>query len=167
MRQVKILFLDIDGVLNNHQWYSGQERRAERDSKLAGTKVKWDHTWDIDPENVRWLNEALVAIPDLMIVVSSTWRLGEPVGALKSFLELVGVAEGRVIGKTGIAESRMRYEEILSWLENTERDVDGWVAVDDDTSDMVQLGEGFVWVDSARGFSEEHYEKVVKRLRDE
>ena len=55
---MKVVFLDIDGVLNSHDWWYA--RTSDRH--------------DIDPRNVAVLNEITQPVA-ASIVVSSTWRL--------------------------------------------------------------------------------------------
>lgn len=55
MEQLKILFLDIDGVLNDHS--------------------RFPNRWSgISRSQVELLNRVLAAVPDLQIVLSSAWR---------------------------------------------------------------------------------------------
>ena len=52
---MRVLFLDFDGVLNNH--------RKQRNGFNSLCR-----------DNVRCLNRVLEAVPDLMLVISSAWR---------------------------------------------------------------------------------------------
>ena len=53
---MRLIFLDIDGVLNSHQYDS-----------LAESCI-------ISPENVQHLNTILARVPDARLVISSAWR---------------------------------------------------------------------------------------------
>ena len=61
---MKVLFLDIDGVLNSVEFSQKQVRR----SLLADTS-------QIDPVACSKINNLVKTVPDLKIVISSTWRL--------------------------------------------------------------------------------------------
>ena len=58
MTDIKVIFLDVDGVLN-----------------YSGCKVKCGKAWGIQPEKVALLKQ-IVDATDAKIVLSSTWRLG-------------------------------------------------------------------------------------------
>lgn len=168
---MKVLFLDIDGVLNSKRWYVSEDRRRRRQDGLANIKhrlgVKYSRTWDFDPRCVKNLNELSRTVPGLVVVVSSTWRKGMTVPQLRKLLKAVGF-EGKVLDKTGVDESRLRYKEIGTWL--SERDLRGekverWAAVDDDSSDMIQLGGNFFKINNEVGLTRDDARKVARFLR--
>ena len=74
----KIIFLDIDGVLNSESYFK---------NKIAGV---------IDPECVRRLNR-IIKETDADIVISSSWKLS-PSSVYAEFND-VGI-EGNIIGMT-------------------------------------------------------------------
>lgn len=154
-----LLFLDFDGVLNCTRWFVSQHERWKT-GKIEGRE------WQFDPRCVANLNRVLFAVPPLRIVVSSSWRGNTPVSELARIVESVGVRPGRVIGKTGHAESRLRFEEILQWVEE-HAPASRWAAVDDDSLDMKQLGERFFWTDRRFGLTRAVARRLTKHLRSE
>jgi len=122
---MKLLFLDIDGVLNDHTRYS---------SGYCGTGAR----------QVNHLNDLLQEVPDLQLVISSAWRYLILNGAmtLKGFEALLlthGVnAYGRIHGHTD-ADETTTPEERLTFGGRAElirryvdqHDPDGWAVVDD------------------------------------
>jgi hypothetical protein len=85
---VKIIFLDIDGVLTtgrHARFLHFQGKRRER----------WE---SFDPYAVKWLNE-LTESTGACLVVSSVWRLGRSVTELREILKANGVI-GHVLDKT-------------------------------------------------------------------
>lgn len=91
---MKIIFLDIDGVLNSEKFYEKRHRCYEKGIPFA---VNWPFS-DIDPDSVDILNKVIKAT-NARIVMSSTWRLGETVDTLTNILHTVGV-KGKLVGKT-------------------------------------------------------------------
>lgn len=91
---MKIIFLDIDGVLNSEKFYEKRHRCHEKGIPFA---VNWPFS-DIDPDSVDILNKVIKAT-NARIVMSSTWRLGETIDTLANILHTVGV-KGKLVGKT-------------------------------------------------------------------
>ena len=66
---MKLIFLDIDGVLNNEQWYSSG--KAQIAYLLTGENdIK---AYNFDPDNWKWI-EKLIQDTGAKIVLSSSWR---------------------------------------------------------------------------------------------
>ena len=64
---MKIIFLDIDGVLNHEAFYKERYERVQNGEKL-------NHPYsEIDSNSVTNLN-SLIADTDAKVVISSTWR---------------------------------------------------------------------------------------------
>lgn len=123
---MKVLFLDIDGVLNGMAFLGDQDRDA-----LGGLEPWENH---IDPRCVRKLNRVL-RLSGAKVVLSSSWRYAfRDVPDCQQFLEQVGF-RGEVLDFTprGTEGSGRREEEILQWVRDRgeEYGVTRWVAVDD------------------------------------
>lgn len=127
---MKIIFLDIDGVLN---W--------------RGSDDRIDGFVGLDPENIARFNKIIDAHPDAKIVMSSSWRhISAFQTTYKNFDELVALLHarglrGEFIGHTPIFFShRARGTEIRAWLngENNrpEGAIDQFVVLDDDRQGM-------------------------------
>jgi hypothetical protein len=134
----KIIFLDVDGVLN---W--------------NGTEDIIDGFTGLDPALIANFNKIIEAHPDAKIVVSSTWRKCVPfMTAYKDFEGLKRLfasrgLKGEIIGHTPIRFSGSnRGGEIRDWLEGYETELGekvSYVVLDDDTRGM-------------RGWSHEKYD---------
>lgn len=161
----RFLFLDIDGVLNSTSWLVSQARKDMRAVALGVGTPRWERKWEIDPRNVRHLNAVLTAVPDLSVVVSSSWRKGMTVPQLRRFLASVGLPAARILDKTGEDESRLRYKEIRHWLANGVSGPYCFAAVDDDTFDMTPLGSAFFHVDREKGLTRAHARALVAYFR--
>lgn len=105
---MKVLFLDIDGVLNN-----------------KGSIQRFRTNQTFDPENVKQINR-ICSETDARIVVSSNWREGNALWVMQGALGHKGIT-GRIIDLTpdlkaleGMAEDRyqlrVRGIEIQRWL---------------------------------------------------
>ena len=113
-RKIKILFLDVDGVLNN------ETTSAVAPSGCTG----------IMDSKVSLLKE-IIDKTGARIVLSSDWRLCDPQDIdyvyLVNKLRHKGIS---IFGKTPDASWGRRGEEILSWLDKHRR-VESWAVLDD------------------------------------
>lgn len=124
---MKVIFLDIDGVLNHEGTYAANARRGP--TAPAG--------W-LDPACLARL-DALCERTRSQLVVSSSWRiyLREHVGGVAGVLAEAGL-RAPVIDETpdltvdrgGIVVSKGRGAEIATWLA-ARRDVRCWCVLDD------------------------------------
>jgi hypothetical protein len=125
---LKVLFLDIDGVLNSRDWYLRRDRDAE-DRPLN----------ELDPDAVRRL-ERLLQETSAKVVVSSTWRILHKLPTIWRLMRQKGLSleSARLfLDKTPVSRSRFRGEEIQEWLRAHEGEIEGYAIVDDD-SDMLE-----------------------------
>lgn len=154
-----VLFLDIDGVLNH-----------------SGTKERLNGFTGIDAGNVAQLNGIVEAVPDLRIVISSTWRQMMTLGDIKRALLGQGFRFPRqVVSKTpeylrtttgGITVARERGHEVQAWLDE-EKDPPRAIAILDDAEDMVHLTPRLVRTDLWNGgLTAEHARAVVALLKE-
>lgn len=97
----RLIFLDVDGVLNRRcSWWRNSIRRP-----------RGSH---IDPECVRVLND-LIERSGAEIVLSSSWRLGKSRMECVSMLRKFGV-RGRLAGMTPRLHHLQRGDEIAAYL---------------------------------------------------
>lgn len=123
---MKIIFLDIDGVLN---W--------------AGTEDRINGFIGLCPIRIQRFNRIIDAHPDAKIVISSTWRKSGLFGAYEGFEGLVKLlaergVKGEIIGHTPIRFSyASRGNEIRDWLNSNATDQDhDFIVLDDSTDGM-------------------------------
>ena len=135
---MKVIFLDIDGVLNDHKAWPNRCGR-------------------ICYERVEHLNKVLCAVPDAKIVLSSAWRYSFP--EANTIMALL-MAHGcdclhRVHGATDldpVLENRPAWTERAEWnrlgkvwrkqqiLDYVERhEITAWVVIDDLALDLPNL----------------------------
>lgn len=115
---MKVLFLDIDGVLNHRM-----------------TKDRVCGFMGLDPDLIAVFNKIVDAMPDLKIVVSSTWRHMFMPGVYSNFEELIQLLnkrglKGEIIGRTPDSWHDIRGREISEWLAD-HPEVTHYVILDD------------------------------------
>ncbi len=142
---MKIIFLDIDGVLNSKTFYKTVDR----------TKKDWNRFNPLAIEMIRRLIEEFKA----SIVISSTWRYAF-VKELKNELIKSGLIKYlHKDWKTPEIYPSHRGEEINLWLDNHPEAID-YVIIDDDENILEEQKNWFIRTDTEEGMTEEHYYKV-------
>jgi len=158
MKQYKILFLDIDGVLNSAQ-------SALYHRKAHGERMPEFELCPIATSNLQYIFEQ---VPDLRIVVSSTWR-GWGIKRMKSILSDYKIRPGYVIDVTPWIETKdgkhvKRGIEIQTWLDRNKDMVTDFVIVDDD-SDMEHLLPYLVQTDGYEGLMWRKAQEIIDKLK--
>lgn len=147
MNRNKIIFLDIDGVLNFNHCPS----RNSHDCM------------GLEQENIKVLNKILLAT-DAAIVLSSSWRKFNDLvnDILNSNIIDIKI---RIIDKTPSFSMGGRGDEILDWL--TKNKFTGRFAVIDDCvwdiENVIQLDSIFE-IDSAFGLTDDDANRIIKHL---
>ncbi len=171
MRQpVKLLFLDVDGVLNDRETLV-KAANARKQKKLV---FREDESLAemINPLYVEKVN-AIVDATDARIVLSSTWRVlfrdGMP--AIRRFFKSVGFNTDTWLGRTPIgypgkpfSESAVRGLEIQSFISDVlpVRKVPAIVILDDN-SDMAHLSHRLVLTNGrTSGITDSDVAKAIK-----
>lgn len=153
-----LIFLDIDGVLNN---YPGLVKLRAR--QVGAHDI--DDSEDMFPEHVERLNR-IIQETGALVVLSSSWRRMFPLVTIVSFLERRGF-RGRIIGKTPTSLSGYRGEEINRWLaENTSGGVPPRFVILDDGSDMEPHQDRLVQTDMDLGLTEEDAARAISLLKE-
>ena len=162
---MKILFLDIDGVLALPKNYATQRNKLhakDRHAKGLGVPYMWDEKCVIA------LNR-FIRMNDLEIVLSSDWRMHFTMDEIDMIFKINGVAKSPIGftvlgGKMSASLEYNRVAEIEEWVEINR--VAMWCAVDD--MDLSKLGTRFVQTDERMGFAEKDFiEKMENALYPE
>lgn len=153
---MKVLFLDIDGVLNS----VGSAIYHNR-NYCAG-KFEESSLLKLDPICCSNLLYILEEVPDLKIVVSSTWRkYKELLSDFNRILDDLGInTYEKVTGTTPVSEDGYRGYEIDSYLKD-HPEIKDFVILDDD-SDMEPHMNRLVKTDSRNGLTFADAEKVIE-----
>jgi hypothetical protein len=149
---MKILLLDMDGVLNSANYLHTKPRES----------MPFEH---INPEAVAILNR-IVRETGCKIVISSSWRVILPWWVLRMVLACRGFKFVKsVIGETPRGAFDNRGMEIASWL-NKHPEVERFVIVDDD-ADMAHLMPNLVQTSWHSGLDGVHAAEIICRLTRE
>lgn len=138
---IKVLFLDIDGVLNSNE--SGLE---------------------FDPACVSHLNDILAAIPGLKIVISSSWRF------IYSLEELIAILRGNnamvsstnVIGMTDDLYPQTRGQEIAKYVQGNNIKI--FACLEDDEP-LDEVKDRVVRCQTAIGLTKELAAEAIGKLK--
>ena len=172
---MKIIFLDIDGVLNSEKWY------IERFDKNLYPNLENYPLCEFDPLAIEQLN-LLTDKTNAKIVISSTWRMGRTIDELKKLFEEVGI-KGEIIGITphltfndGYGVERGNEINILidlnciRWwdkiFDEKEKNItlESYVILDDDPDMLLEQKDNFVRTSWRDGLTALHTRKAIKIL---
>lgn len=160
MNKIKIVFLDIDGVLNG-----GYQKKMT------------NNYYNLDKEKIKLLNKIIKdsSEPGIQtkIVLSSTWRLDYTEHeidfhghAIDMFFEAVGIIPV-CLGRTRYL-STDRGKEILSWLVHYHlmgKDKIENICILDDDDDMLELEPWLVNTSHRLGLTEENVVEAIEMLK--
>lgn len=162
----KVVFLDIDGVLNSNFWNETHTKELS-----AGSLI--------DDEKIGLLAE-LIRRTDAQIILHSGWRFwfdsaGQPLRAeAEKLVELLADAGLMIAGFTPDLTteeirrtkkfSLVKADEILAWL-RAHPDVNGWVVLDDLDLHHARIAQHQVKTDPAVGLTLEDVAKAEEILR--
>jgi hypothetical protein len=134
------IFLDFDGVLR---------RESSPNSRL-------------DSDCVRNFESAVLSHPEARVVITSSWRLVQPLDALRSLFskELSARVEGATPDFPEV-EGHPRHAEIQAYLAVHAARGTRWIAIDDD-AEQYQRGAPLILVSAETGFDE----TCAQRLRN-
>lgn len=152
---MKIIFLDIDGVLNNRSF----------GEFLLSIRCNHINYHILDPLCVRAFNRVLNNT-DAKIVISSAWRVLKTLQEIERIFSRQGVdISGRIIDKTG-KSNKLRGTDIQKWLDQTDHNVTDFIIIDDgdDMGELIGHLEKTTW---NTGFTEQNADNVIRYLNKE
>lgn len=168
---MRVLFLDVDGVLNAH----GAELRMQRGAGQL-----------LEAQCARL--ERVISQARALIVLSSAWRYVHDdrwgLAQFERYLHERGCPSAEVIGRTPLGSemgwadepipghepqrwypSEIRGHEIQRWLDVDGHEVDAFAIVDD-SADMAHLKPRLVRTDPHRGLEDHHVDPLVRLLTE-
>lgn len=157
-KKMKIIFLDIDGVLNSVE---DMEKRHEQLGPLG--------LWWTDPVAVSRFNSLVKDLSPVGVCVSSTWRKNRTQEEMRLELIRQGV-KCDFVGCTPNSRTGYRGLEIQQWLDDQHCKGDFFVdqfVILDDGSDMKPFMNHLVQTSLIRGLKDEDCEKVKKLFKEQ
>lgn len=162
---MKIIFLDIDGVLNSDIWYKNQK---------SGTKNSNGLKFHLDPHAIKLLNK-IVTQTKSKVVLSSTWRNHYPLKEIERIFQNLGFI-GEIISKTPNLvrenENFVRGNEILKWCKENESLINcrfynfkDYVILDDKNDMLLWQKNNFVQMDRYCGLTPSKASEIIKILK--
>lgn len=154
---MKILFLDIDGVMNSAQSciYWNRKKKNHPDGEWNPMRGEFC------PIAISNLNYLLEKIPDLQIVISSTWRIGRSIQQLKDIFKSQEIDPARVINKTPCDKRQPRGLDIQEFMDQNGLTPEN-IAILDDDSDMLHLMPRFIKTNNWNGLQWQELVEVSK-----
>lgn len=165
---MRIVFLDMDGVMNDQDWIYYIHNITKYKNKTSWeTKIL-----QTSPDRVERLNRILEATGAKLVMIS-TWRLSLRNKLPQFYLE-AGI-NGESMGQTG--QSSTRAEEILKWLSD-HPEVTSYVVLDDEPDSRIWDFSYFPelaqrWVKTSwnipghkGGLQDEHVEAAIRILEE-
>ena len=148
---MKIIFLDIDGVINSKEYYKEVNMRINN----------WDR---FDPETVKFINDLLEEF-NAKIVITSSWRFGAKDLLLKELRKTRLLIYLYKSWETPMIYGGTRGREIKQWLDK-HPEVNGYVILDDRDDILAEQLSFFIKTEINTGFRKENYEKARSILND-
>ena len=140
---MKIIFLDVDGVLNSFE--DG-------------------YSFDLETDYHFKLLQKIVRDTDAKIVLSSSWRIGLKWHRESVLIDRLKEYDMDIIDCTPILNGCCRGDEIRKWLDKTIEDIEQFVILDDE-SDMAEFREtNLVRTDNRIGLQENDVRKCIDIL---
>lgn len=159
MSKRRIIFLDIDGVLNCIEGF-------EREECNSGIRaLVYD---DFSKEAVGFYPPAVARLKAILeetqaeIVVMSTWRLGLEVVQLQAIFNAYGIH--CIADKTPESQKGWRGSEVQMWLDQNDGDNIQWITIDDD-GDFTQL-DRHIRADHTFGLRDIDVEKAIMIFKE-
>lgn len=152
---MKVIFLDIDGVLNNegytlmlHDRLLGREQYLQLLRDLG--EMPFDYRSCI-------LLQKLIHETKAKIVLSSTWRLSNT--HIEGIKKYAGID---IMDKTPRLDT-IRGREIQQYL-NSHTEIENYVIIDDDSDMLDEQMSHFVKCDGKVGFTDKEYKRCLELL---
>lgn len=159
---VKILFLDVDGVLNSHNFYKNEPQHEQIENlKKEYPGLESSVYWELscfDKKAVERLNR-LLEETNCYLIVSSTWRLDSN---LPTTFKRVGIKH-KIDGITPYLPGKYRGNEIKQFLDNIKGKYT-YCILDDDSDMLPEQEPYFIHTSIEIGLTEDDVNKAIKIL---
>jgi hypothetical protein len=163
----KIIFMDIDGVLNSKKYFTSASFLNEAAGMTTYQIQQYYHHLHLDPEAIKLVNN-LIDTSGANVVASTAWRKRYTIDELNFFLEKRG-ATFTIEDKTPdlMEENPFRYSprgmEIQQYINFIPIVPESFVILDD-CCDMCHLSSRLVQTDENIGITKKDIAKAIKIL---
>lgn len=159
---MKLIFLDIDGVLNN-----------TKDVKKYRLFLKGERRVLIDIEPFFYFKKLLKEIEEekleVRVVISSSWRLGTTASDWKLLFKHYFNDDEIIIGRTlHLEQDRgLEIQNFIEMLDEKKETVEDYIVIDDDIEDIIDyVGKRRIVKTSVkRGLTNSDVKKIVRKLK--
>jgi hypothetical protein len=141
----KVLFLDIDGVLNSEEFYKNEFKSGNKTSRFDSASVL--------------IAKKIIEEYSLEIVISSTWRFGAIDMLMHELQKNKLIKYLHNDWFTPVIHPAHRGTEIKYWLD-IHPEVTDYIIIDDDDNILEEQKNNFVKTCIQRGLKTEHYNRV-------
>lgn len=154
---LRVLFLDIDGVLNSSSYFRREVGEADGRCMAA-----YENT-QLDPLAIERLNR-VIDVTNAEVVISSAWRIGNRIGAIQRAMRDRGFRH-RLYCKTPVllGGEGLRNNEIQKWLDDNQP-VERFAIVDDLFVAGIGFVPQFVLTDYEDGLTDVHADRLIQIL---
>lgn len=157
---MNVIFLDVDGVLNNAKTFY---------KRYLNYLITGKQNLEIDEKMVERLKK-IVDATSAKIVLSSSWRVfftkhNNEVFADSKGYQLCEILEKynmEIFDLTPYDKNRHRGNEISAYL--NENEVDKYIIIDDDDFDLQDLSEHVIKTSFKSGLTDEHVIDAIEKL---
>ena len=163
-KNMKVIFLDIDGVVNTsaNKWETGRIKFRGRKCIPTNREPK-----RLLAKLIKWMLEN-----DAYFVMSTSWGRNSTAKDWNEILRNYGVKKDLVISRTVLSSEGIRGLEILGWLEKWNTDavekygkekVESYIVIDDDVKDIlpyIRPKSCIIHTDVRKGFTDSDFEKI-------
>lgn len=166
---MRIIFLDIDGVLNSSEYYKSLDYLKETNGMSDAELMLVAHHTHLDPKALFLMNE-LVDRSGAEVVLSSTWRGMYSPEEMTEMMQKRG-ATFRIVASTPILFGKVnssripRAKEIKAYLKALQSQPESFVILDDH-DDMFDLKTKLIQTNDKIGLTQEDIENSIKILED-
>ena len=159
---MRIVFLDIDGVLNSDAW--DNKRQTTSNDFLKD---------QFDPEAINLLNELLERI-DAQIVLASTWRLNFDLEQMNELFSSIGIKRGIVSFTPNLnagAGYLTRGNEVLKWIIDNKNIIKSkplsysdYIILDDKADYLISQTNNFFQTDKTVGLTPQVVQRIINNF---
>lgn len=163
---MKLIFLDVDGVLNSDTYFASEAYKKETTGASDAEIMLILHQAHLDPNALQLLND-LVQRSGAEVVLSSTWRSKYSPTELTEMMQKRGatftISDSTPILYGKMSERIPRGKEIKAYLSKLAVQPETFVILDDH-DDMLGLKKFLVWTDYKPGLTSQDVEQALQIL---